>query len=216
MISLGENSYITESDFYSHLNTRLNSDEYNYLAAIYEAGVNEPEIAEVLNNNLGATLADIEAILNASSVSYDQAALQQSYNLLAAGKTSIQIRNTQALILATQLIDRLEFVGSPTDTAQLLQWPRVNVVNRNGQTIPADTISVEVERATAELALILLRYDLTDPRQQQHLYLLTSEMVGESQVTLAKNPNRKLTTYVMDLLKPFLREKSAFSSELLF
>lgn len=211
MIILGTNSFIDESEFYSHLATRLNADEFSYLAAAYEAGAQDAEVAQIFSDMRGATLAALETALADFLID-----VTPIYNALNGGNTTVQTKNRQALILATELIDQFDFIGNPTAPTQPLKWPRVGAIDRNRQPIPADTIPASIKKATAELALILLQHDLTNPRQQQHLYLLTSEMVGQTQASFAKNPNRRLTTYVMDLLKPLLLDKSAFSSALLF
>lgn len=212
-ITVGVNSFITEAEFYSHLSTRLNADEFTYLAAVYEAGATWPEVAHVFNDMRGLSLVEIEAALVDSQITPEQIA--QIYNLLSSSKTTVQTKNAQALILATELINQFEFIGKPTDTAQLLQWPRIGAIDRNRQAIPETTIPAGIKKATAELALILLRYDITDPQQHHHLFLLTSERVGEAQSSYGKAAVKKLPDVVMDTLKPYLLEKSAFSAELL-
>ncbi len=231
MLLVGQNSFASELDFFTYLDTRLNADEFCYLNAALEAvdkhisGVDiasNVTLAKVFNDNRGGSvLAVITAYENIAANSpnlalFDHALIEQAYNTLAASETAIQIKNAKALILATQLIDQFDFIGSPADTAQPLQWPRVGAIDRNGQAIAADTIPAGIKRATAELAYFLLKYDLTDPRLQQHLFLLTSERVGESQSSFGKRINKKLPDNIMDLLKPYLLERSAFSSGLMF
>ncbi len=63
MIILGTNSFIDESEFYSHLATRLNADEFSYLAAAYEAGAQDAEVAQIFSDMRGATLAALETAL---------------------------------------------------------------------------------------------------------------------------------------------------------
>lgn len=219
-ITAGVNSFTTEVELYSHLSTRLNGDSFTYLAAVFEAGIADQvtdmqATAQIVNDMRGATLAEIEAALTAAGITYDAPTLTKVHNTLIAGKTAIQIKNAQALILATQLIDQFDFVGLPTDTAQPLQWPRVGAVDRNRQSIPDNSIPAGIKTATAELAYFLLQNDTTDPAQYHHIFLLTSYRVGESQSSYGKRANKKLPDNVMDLLKPFLLEKSGFSSELI-
>lgn len=216
-ITAGINSFVTESELYSHLSTRLNGDSFSYLAAVFEAGVTDQATAQIFNDMRGATFAEVEAALSAAGIiyDYDAPALAKAHDTLTAGKTAIQIKNAQALILATQLIDQFDFIGLPTDTAQALQWPRVGAVDRNRQPIPDNSIPAGIKTATAELAYFLLQHDTTDPAQYHHIFLLTSYRVGESQSSYGKRANKKLPDNVMDLLKPFLLEKSGFSSELI-
>lgn len=215
MITAGTNSFASEADLYSYLSTRLNGDEFTYQAAVIEAGIIDPAIVQIVVSMQGATFATIEEVLVNSTITYDAATVEEACNLLTAGKTSIQIKNTQALMLATQLIDQFDFIGQPTDTAQALQWPRTGAVCRNGQPIPNNSIPAGIKTATVELAYFLLKYDVTDPRLYHHIFLLTSERIGETQSSYGKRVNKKLPENVMDLLKPFLLEKSAFSSPLI-
>lgn len=214
-ITTGVNSFTTESEFYSHLATRLNGDDFTYLSAVLATGINDPAIAKVFDDMRGASLADIKTALTTANIAYIDSVLDDAFALLTSGGTKIQAKNAQALILATQLIDPFDFIGQPTETTQPLQWPRVGAVERNGQSIPADSIPNGIKTATAELAFFLLKHDITDPRQHHHLFLLTSERIGEVQNSYSKRINKKLPDNVMDLLKPFLLEKSAFSSTLI-
>ncbi len=219
-ITPGVNSFTTETELYSYLATRLNGDEFTYSAAVLESGINEPVMVQLFVDMRMSTLANIKAALlalgySADGIPYDEEALDQSYNLLNSGETSIQIKNAQALILATQVIDQFEFIGKPTDTTQALQWPRIGAIDRNGEAIPDGTIPTGIKTAANELAFFLLRNDITDPQQHNHVFLLTSYRVGESQSTFSKREDKKLPDNVMDLLKPFLLSKSGFSSALM-
>lgn len=215
-ITVGGNSFISESELYTHLTRRLNGGEFTYLMAVEEAGANNPSIAQVFDEMRGATLAEIETALINSGITYSIEAVTQAYNLLATQQTSIQIKNAQALILATQLIDEFDFIGKPTLLTQPLRWPRVDAIDRNGVAIADDTIPAGVKTATAELTYFLLQHDMTDPTQYQAIYLLTYRGVGQSQSAFGKRASQKLPANVMDSLKPFLIEKSGFSSTLIF
>lgn len=68
-----------------------------------------------------------------------------------------------ALILATDFIDRgYRFRGFKLLPAtQALQWPRVNVITRDGLTVlPSNSVPALVLKAVAELALAALSLDL--------------------------------------------------------
>lgn len=215
-ITEGVNSFISEADFYSHLDTRLNAADYTYLQAIIEAGIWRNDIAEIFNGLRGSQFASITAALVAAGIDdYVLTDLQAAYDKLTAGKTSVQTRNLQALIAATQIIDQFDFIGRAASATQPLQWPRLGAIDRNGQSIPADTIPTGIKKATAELALILLRYDITDPQQQRHLFQLTMERIGETQSNYAASMHRKLPDFIMDLLRPFISDKSSYSAALI-
>jgi hypothetical protein len=62
----------------------------------------------------------------------------------------------RALVSATRQLDTLPWVGERATTTQALAWPRVNAVI-NGRTIANNEIPIEVEQATYDLALALLR-----------------------------------------------------------
>jgi len=130
-------------------------------------------------------------------------------------ETYTDTANQKAILLATTLIDQLEFTGAPTDINQPLQWPRSGVVNRNGQTISSDSITGKVKDATCELVYFLLRHDITDPIQYRQIYKLNSETIGQSKNTYKNSIAEKLPDFVMDLLKPYLIDKSKFSSQLI-
>lgn len=215
MMTTSSNSFTTESELYSHLATRLNADGFTYLAAVYEAGINNTDISLIFNDMRGATFAEIEAALIAVEIPYDGPTLEEAYNVLTACKTSIQIKNAQALILATRLINQFDFIGLPTDTAQALQWPRTGVIDRNGQSIPNTSTPAAIKTATAELAFFLLESDITNPAQYREVFSLSSVRIGDTQNSYNKTANKKLPDNVTDILKPYLLEKSGFSSTLI-
>lgn len=64
-----------------------------------------------------------------------------------------------ALVTATRMLDRQKWVGTKTvldATTQPLQWPRTYVTDRNGTTVPSDTVPQEIIDATCELAIALI------------------------------------------------------------
>jgi hypothetical protein len=62
----------------------------------------------------------------------------------------------RALVSATRQLDTLPWVGERATTTQALAWPRTNAVI-NGRVIATNEIPQEVEQATYDLALALLR-----------------------------------------------------------
>jgi hypothetical protein len=61
----------------------------------------------------------------------------------------------RALKTATDVFDRLGWVGEVTDSAQALAWPRVGVTDRNSNPIDSTIIPDDVIDACYELALAL-------------------------------------------------------------
>lgn len=66
----------------------------------------------------------------------------------------------KALITATKMLDRQEWVGSKTSPTQELDWPRTGVSDPEGNAVASDSVPQFILDATCELALALLQ-DLT-------------------------------------------------------
>ena len=60
----------------------------------------------------------------------------------------------QALAVATDYLQQLNYKGTITNTSQELNWPRKNVVDKEGREIPDDVIPQQLKDACAELAYI--------------------------------------------------------------
>lgn len=92
----------------------------------------------------------------------------------------------QAVIRATDYIDRTyEFLGLLKDpeTPQDLQWPRSRVVTRESVLLDEDVVPVEVQRATAELALVALtECEPLQPRFVQRSVSRRREQAGDVQL----------------------------------
>lgn len=68
----------------------------------------------------------------------------------------------RALKWATRTIDaNVCFVGAASTSTQALKWPRTGMLDKNGFAIPSDVVPQDLKNATAELALRLIRSDLT-------------------------------------------------------
>ena len=63
----------------------------------------------------------------------------------------------QALVTATKMLDRQEWVGSKTDPAQDLDWPRTGISDPEGVAVASDAIPQFILDATCELALALIQ-----------------------------------------------------------
>ena len=222
-----DNSFSTELEFFYFLDMRLNADDFMYRHAVIEAGAVNPFIIKFLNAGKGGTLEEIKNALDgyidmlgltgSENGYYSVEELTDAYNILAASDTQTQKKAQQALILATSLINPFEFIGTPSSPAQALQWPRSSAIDRNGSPIANNEIPSDIKAATNELAFFLLKQDITDPEKANHLYLLTSEKVGESAKSFdTKLPTKKLPDTVLNYMRPFLVEKSDYSSCLTF
>ena len=64
-----------------------------------------------------------------------------------------------ALITATYRLDEEAFFGSKSDSAQALKWPRLGVLDEDGNEFDGDTIPARVKQATYITALELLKVD---------------------------------------------------------
>ena len=91
-----------------------------------------------------------------------------------------------AIIKASEYIDRTyDFQGDRKNTGepssstplQALAWPRDDVVHADGFLVDPDAVPVEVQRATAELALVLLT-DALDPAVRGGRVSSSTEAVG--------------------------------------
>ena len=59
----------------------------------------------------------------------------------------------QSLLMATRLMDEhIDWTGAPSDTIQVLNWPRSGMWDRNGYAMDSDSIPSGVSDATAEFA----------------------------------------------------------------
>lgn len=63
----------------------------------------------------------------------------------------------QALASATKAIDQREWDGCKTTTAQALEWPRLGLVDKNGNEVDETTIPAFLRDATIEEALAQLQ-----------------------------------------------------------
>ena len=66
-----------------------------------------------------------------------------------------------ALLMATQHLDRLNWIGEKATSAQALRWPRIDAYDRDGSLIDSTTLPMGLVRATAEMAFWLIQEDRT-------------------------------------------------------
>jgi hypothetical protein len=75
-------------------------------------------------------------------------------------------KKEQSLIMSTRLIGRwFIWNGAVWTQTQSLPFPRIGLVNANGQPIPENVIPQELKEAVFELAIFFLNAGTTDPTQ---------------------------------------------------
>jgi hypothetical protein len=106
----------------------------------------------------------------------------------------------RALIQATEIVERLNYVGEKTVETQALFFPR-----KDDTTVP-----VAVQRACGEIALALL--DGVDPELEYHNLLMTSQTFGGIRTTYDRKQYQEHTIHGVPsivawfYLKPYLRD----------
>jgi hypothetical protein len=130
-----------------------------------------------------------------------------------------------AIIRATEWLDRhYDFQGarvvvgdsgSPSVLPQALAWPREGATHSDGIAVPSDAVPVEVQNATAELALVSLAVPL-DPESTDGRVSRRDESIGS--VRIAEDFASAGTTgapeipIVTSILRPLLAAGSSFGS----
>jgi len=119
-----------------------------------------------------------------------------------------------SLIRAARYMETLPWVGIKTLSTQALEWPRRNVVDRNGYYVSATNIPLKIKQAQGEIALRFLTGgdpapDLTDSGS------VIRERVDVIEIEYDRGSGKKDVPeylYIDALLKPYV--KSAFNVEL--
>lgn len=120
-----------------------------------------------------------------------------------------------ALRMATAMINRERFAGRISSLNQALAWPRAGVTDPEGRPVPSNAIPAAIAQATAELALFLLRYDITDDRTRRAVFNTRSERIGESASTFEASGGDTLPAIVRDMIAPYQAVASANSARLI-
>jgi hypothetical protein len=71
----------------------------------------------------------------------------------------------RSLITATRLLDKQCFIGSKTDTAQTLEWPRTGVTDADGNSVATDTVPDGIINGCIELAYELSQDETLETAQ---------------------------------------------------
>ncbi len=75
----------------------------------------------------------------------------------AAWTTASGANRDRALVSATRMLDRNNWIGQRTVGAQALEFPRTDLVDKDGNAVSDATVPVLVEEANYELALAILK-----------------------------------------------------------
>lgn len=121
-----------------------------------------------------------------------------------------------ALRTATGMVDRERYAGSITDPSQPLAWPRRGLSDAEGRPVPADAIPAPIGHATVELALALLKSDLTDDQIRRSVYRGRMVMIGQSMESYGADlpPRAGLPAVVREMIAPFLKDGGALAATL--
>lgn len=131
------------------------------------------------------------------------------------GETDTDVKE-RALIQATRRIDLLTFEGEKADSDQALKWPRLDVIDDNGDEYDSDAVPDLVKRAAFEGALWLLNQnaDSTDPMAPTGLGGFNRAKVGPLEVE-PRHGRRggELPDHVVRMLRP-VRRSMGLTTEL--
>lgn len=130
------------------------------------------------------------------------AGIDQQNTSVGAQNEARALRLENALRLATAILDRQPWRGRVAAHSQPLSWPRQGMTDGEGRIIPPDLTPLAVKYAAAELALALLRADLT--RDDRGPRGITAKQVGDLRIQYRQGMDDALPRVVRDLLRPFL------------
>ena len=110
-------------------------------------------------------------------------------------------KKEKALMMATRLINGLDFLGDRTTTAQVLSWPRHRVYE-DSLLLDHNTIPQSIINATSELAFLLLIKDTTRDSGDKGF---KSIKVGPIKIDPeSSDRSDTIPDSVMDYLRPFV------------
>ena len=98
---------------------------------------------------------------------------------------------------AVIILDTLVFMGKKSSSTQAMEWPRINVLDRNGWTVSG--VPVQLKNAQAELAFRLIADDWT-----AGLGPITQESLKVGPIEFGPKSHRAIPAAVVALLQPFL------------
>ncbi len=112
----------------------------------------------------------------------------------------------RALVTGTRWIDRQNWAGQATDVppAQVLQFPRTGLVDKDGNAVGSVAVPLLVEEANYELALILLQ-DATAQDKTSTASNVKAVGAGSARVQFFRpDPGTKLPAVAQELIGIFL------------
>ena len=113
-------------------------------------------------------------------------------------------RRKKAQVSATRNFNRQRWEGTITVPGQVLAWPRTGVTDLEGVAVDENTIPVEVEEASYELALSFLT-DATVEESTNSGSNLKRVKAGSAEVEFFKpTKGTRFPSKVQELLRPFI------------
>lgn len=121
----------------------------------------------------------------------------------------------KALKMAARTMARFNWAGSITSDDQILSWPRQNMIDAEGRVIASNAIPQVIKDAQCEVALGMLRDDLTADDGNKSVRRLKAgsveiEYAGQAPAA-ARAPD-----IAMDMVKPFLKQASGATARMVF
>lgn len=118
----------------------------------------------------------------------------------------------QALISATAMLDRQEWVGSKTGDPQALDWPRTGVSDPEGVAVDSATVPQFIKDATCELALALIQ-DLRVQTNADTSKNIKSLKAGPAEIHYFKGKTGpRFPTIIHEIIGFYLLSTSSYTS----
>jgi hypothetical protein len=115
----------------------------------------------------------------------------------------------KALVMARRAIDQQQFAGGRTVSDQMLAWPRSGISGVDSSTVPQDVVN-----AQCEMALALIRDDLTLNDASRGMRSLREQVGGLVTETVydGRAPLRALPDAVAAFLRPYFAAAESAAS----
>ena len=121
-------------------------------------------------------------------------------------------KQDQALITATKMLDRQEWVGTKTEDSQDLDWPRTGVSDPEGNAVASDAVPQCILDATCELALALIQ-DLTVQTSSDTSENIKSLKAGSAEIQYFKGARGpRFPTIIHELIWFYLATTSSYTA----
>lgn len=129
----------------------------------------------------------------------------------AAWDAATDDAKSRALVTATRMFERQEWVGAPYADPQTLAWPRSGVTDKYGTALSASAVPADVISAQVELAMALLE-NLNVQTASSSSTPNKRVKAGSVEVEFFRTPKNQATQYpkiVNDLVLPFLSSSAS-------